>query len=73
MPLIISKPSWHSLEVSLNGTEIQWISELRQSEVWIWAEFKDPLSHTCLAGTVVAFWSLTQEVAGSNPFDDEYF
>ena len=22
----------------------------------------------CLAGTVVASWSLTQEVAGSNPF-----
>ena len=29
-----------------------------------WAEFKDPLSHVCLAGTVVASWSLTQEVAG---------
>ena len=22
----------------------------------------------CFAGTVVAFWSLTQEMAGSNPF-----
>ena len=22
----------------------------------------------CLAGTVVAFWSLTQKVAGSSPF-----
>ena len=22
----------------------------------------------CLAGTVVAYWFLTQEVAGSNPF-----
>ena len=28
-------------------------------------QFKDPLSYLCLAGTVVAFWSLTQ-VAGSN-------
>ena len=33
-----------------------------------WAEFKDPVSHVCLAGTVVASWSLTQEVASSNPF-----
>ena len=31
-----------------------------------WAQFKDPDSHTCLAGTVVASWSLTQ--AGLNPF-----
>ena len=28
-----------------------------------WAQFKDPVSHVCLDGTVVAFWSLTQEVA----------
>ena len=33
-----------------------------------WAQFKDPVSHMCLAGTVVASWSLTQEVAGSSPF-----
>ena len=31
-------------------------------------QFKDPVSHMCLAGTVVASWSLTQEVAGSSPF-----
>ena len=28
-----------------------------------WAQFKDPASHMCVAGTVVASWSLTQEVA----------
>ena len=28
-----------------------------------WAQFKDPISHMCLAGTMVASWSLTQEVA----------
>ena len=28
-------------------------------------QFKDPVSHMYLAGTVVASWSLTQEVAGS--------
>ena len=26
-----------------------------------WAQFKDPVSHMCLAGAVVASWSLTQE------------
>ena len=33
-----------------------------------WAQFKDPVSHMCLAGAMVASWSLTQEMAGSNPF-----
>ena len=33
-----------------------------------WANYKDPISHVCLAGAVVASWSLTQEVAGSAPF-----
>ena len=33
-----------------------------------WAEFNDPVSYVCLAGDVVASWSLTQEVAGSSPF-----
>ena len=27
----------------------------------------------CLAGVMVASWSLTQEVASSSPFIDEYF
>ena len=31
-------------------------------------QFKDPVSHMCLAGTVVVSWSLTQEVTASNPF-----
>ena len=38
-----------------------------------WAQFKDPVSHMCCAGTVVASWSLTQEVSSSSPFDDKYF
>ena len=38
-----------------------------------WAQFKDPVSHMSLVGAVVASWSLTQEVAGSKPFDDSYF
>ena len=32
------------------------------------AQFKDPVSHMCLAGTVVVSWSPTQVVAGSRPF-----
>ena len=40
-------------------------------------EFKESdksinISHTCLADAVVAPWSLTQEVAGSSPFNDNY-
>ena len=33
-----------------------------------WVQLKDPVSHVCLASTVVASWFLTQEMAGSNPF-----
>ena len=29
-----------------------------------WPQFKDPETHMCLAGVVVASWSLRQEVAG---------
>ena len=38
-----------------------------------WAQFKDPVSHICLAGAVVASWSLTLEITGSNPFNGKYF
>ena len=33
-----------------------------------WAQFKDSVSDVCLAGVVIASWSLTQRVAGSGPF-----
>ena len=33
-----------------------------------WGQFKDPVSHMCLAGVLVAPWSVTQEVAGLSPF-----
>ena len=32
-----------------------------------WAQFKDSVSHMCLAGTVVVSWSLMQEMEGSRP------
>ena len=30
--------------------------------------FKVPVSHMCLAGAVVASWSLMQEILGLSPF-----
>ena len=36
-------------------------------------QLKDPISHICLVGAVVASWSRTQEMAGSSPFNDKYF
>ena len=33
-----------------------------------WAQFKVPVSRMCLADAVVASWSLTQQVVGSNLF-----
>ena len=39
-----------------------------------WAQFEDPLAHLCLAGAVVAFWFVTQEVACLNTdFLQKYF
>ena len=37
-----------------------------------WSQFKYPVCHMCLSGAVVASWSLTQEVAGSNIFVTEF-
>ena len=37
------------------------------------AQFKDPVSDMCLAGAVVASWSLTQEDAGLSPFKENIF
>ena len=31
-------------------------------------QFKNPVSHMCLASVVVASWSLTQEMTGLKPF-----
>ena len=39
-----------------------------------WAQFKDPVSHICLPGAVVACSFVTQEVAGLNThFLQKYF
>ena len=48
----------------------QEFSEFRESITSLKHELEsiNSVSHMCLAGSVVASWSLTQEVAGSNPF-----
>ena len=63
------------MEFFLNGTELS-LNSVNSADSgnlinhWTmnWAQFKDPVSHMCLVGTVVTSWSLTQEVAGSSPF-----
>ena len=37
------------------------------------AQFKGPVSHTCLAGAMVATWSLMQEVTDMSPFTTNMF
>ena len=55
------------LEFFLNGAELSLNSvnseKLINHPSMNWAQFKDPIFHMCLAGAVVACWSLTQEVA----------
>ena len=39
-----------------------------------WAQFKDPVrSYMCIAYALIATWSLTQEVEGSNSLNDKLF
>ena len=57
------------LEFCLNGAELSLNSgNLKNHRSMNWAQFKDPISHMCLACAVVASWSLTQEVPCSSPF-----
>ena len=37
-----------------------------------WAQFKNPLSHLCLAGVVVASWSLIVQATRSKSFNDNF-
>ena len=60
------------MEFFINGVELKLNSANSQNLInhWSmdWAQFKDPVSHMCLAGIVVASWSLTKEVVGLSPF-----
>ena len=54
-------------------TEFSEFREADKSLMHEWPQFKDPVSHMCLAGAVVACWFVTQEVAGSKHFLQKYF
>ena len=55
-------------ELSLNSVNSVNSENLINHQSMNWAQFKDPVSHMCLAGTVGASWSLTQKMASSSPF-----
>ena len=64
----------------LNGAELSldWVNSANSGNLinhWSmnWTQFKDPAFHMCLAGTMVASWSLTQDVAGSSPLMTNIF
>ena len=62
---------WFQPIFNKNGVFLKWaelLGNLINHWSMNWAQFKDPVSHIRLAGTVVASWPLTQEVAGSSPF-----
>ena len=53
------------------GRNFSEFSEFRESDKSVKHKLesvKDPVRNTCLAGAVLAYWSLTKEVAGSSPF-----
>ena len=57
-----------------NGSFPKW-SEFRKTDshrISNWVQFKVPVSHMCLAGSVVACWSPTQEVVGWQGFEPFY-
>ena len=53
-----------------NGNLVNSANSVSQISHWSMnlSQSKDLVSHMCLAGAVVASWSLTQDAAGSNPF-----
>ena len=71
--ITISMLNLSSMEFFLNGEELSLNSVISANSGnlvnhWSmnWAQFKDPVSHMCLAGAVIASWSFRQEVAGSS-------
>ena len=57
----VTKKGDKNHKFSLNGTGIL-INGMNYNQ------FRNPISHMCLVGTVVASWSLIQKMACSNPF-----
>ena len=65
--------SLNGAELSLNSLNSANSGNLVNHSSMNWVQFKDLGVQMCLADTVVASWSLTQEVAGPSPFNDKYF
>ena len=61
-------PKWNRNSVN----SVNWGNRINHLSM-NWGEFKDPVFHMCLAAIVVASWSLTLEVAGSNHCNNKYF
>ena len=62
-------PKWSRIFIEFSD-----FSEFGESDKLLKHELgSHPVSHICLARPVVASWSLTHEVGGSNPFNDNYF
>ena len=61
-----SRWQWSFPEMEQKFSEIR---DLINHWIMNWSQSKDPVSHMCLAGAVVASWSLTQEVTDSSPFN----
>ena len=65
------------MEFFLNGAQLSLnsanLGNLINCSSMNWAQFKDPVFHMCLAGTVATSWILTQEASGLSSFNDKYF
>ena len=48
----------NAVEISLNSVNSANSEQLIYHRSMNWAKFKDPVSHMCFAGVVVAFWLL---------------
>ena len=48
-----------------NGNSVNSVNLINHLDM-NWGQFNDPICYLCLAGTMVASWSLTHEVAVSN-------
>ena len=67
--LLNQKKPWHiGVFLKWNRNSLNSVNSEKLINHWCmkWAQFKDPVSHMCLAGAVVACWFMTQEVSGSN-------
>ena len=63
------------ISVPWNGNSVNAVNSGHQKNYRsiVWGQFKDPVSHLCLAGAFVASLSLTHEATGSKPLMIDIF